>query len=118
MKLRIEVEKSLKIKKGKINPSVQFRLFDMGTFLPVNLTGAQIKFFMEGPEECTDVKRIEGEGGVVVSPLTGIGKYEWKPGETEIPGSYRADFEVTLSDGTEVRVPEGGAYIKVEIVDA
>ena len=117
MKLRIEVEKSLKVKKGKTSPSVQFRLFDMDTFLPVDLTGAQIKFFMEGPEGRTDVKRIEGEGEVVVSPLTGIGKYEWNPGETEIPGSYRADFEVTLSDGTEVRVPESGEYIKVEIVD-
>jgi hypothetical protein len=118
MKLRIEVGKSLKIKKGKASPSVQFRLFDMDTFLPVDLTGAQIKFFMEGPEDRTDVKRIEGEGEVVVSPLTGIGKYEWHPGETDIPGSYRADFEVTLSDGSEVRVPEGGAHIEVEIVDA
>jgi hypothetical protein len=117
MKLRIEVEELLNIKRGKITPSVQFRLFDMDTFLPVNLTGAQIKFFMEGPEDRTDVKRIEGEGEVVVSPLTGIGKYEWHPGETDLPGSYRADFEVTLSDGTEVRVPEGGEYIKVEIVD-
>jgi hypothetical protein len=112
MKLRIEVGKSLKIKKGKASPSVQFRLFDMDTFLPVDLTGAQIKFFMEGPEDRTDVKRIEGEGEVVVR------KYEWHPGETDIPGSYRADFEVTLSDGSEVRVPEGGAHIEVEIVDA
>lgn len=118
MKLRIEVEKSLKIKKGKASPSVQFRLFDMDTFLPVNLTGAQIRFFMEGPEDRTDVKRIEGEGEVVVSPLTGIGRYEWNPGETDISGSYRGDFEITLSDGTKVRVPDGGAYIKVEIVDA
>jgi hypothetical protein len=118
MKLRIEVAKSLKIKKGKTSPSVQFRLFDMDTFLPVDLTGAKIKFFMEGPEDRTDVKRIEGEGEVVVSPLTGIGKYEWKQGETEIPGSYRADFEITLSDDTEVRVPECEGYIKVEIVDA
>ena len=118
MKLRIEVEKSLRIKKGRTTPPVQFRLFDMDTFLPVNLAGAQIKFFMEGPEDHTNLKRIEGEGKVVVSPLTGIGKYEWNLGETDIPGSYRADFEIKLSDGTEVRVPEGGAYIKVEIVDA
>ena len=117
MKLRIEVEKSLKIKKGKTSPSVQFRLFDMDAFLPVDLTGAQIRFFMEGPEDRTDVKRIEGEGEVVVSPLTGIGKYEWHPGETDLPGSYRADFEVTLGDGTEVRIPEGEAYIKIEIED-
>ena len=115
MKLRIEVEKSLKVKKGKTSPFVQFRLFDMDTFLPVDLTGAQIKFFMEGPEDSTDVKRIEGEGEVVVSPLTGIGKYEWNPGETEIPGSYRADFEVTLSDGTQVRVPEGREFITITI---
>jgi hypothetical protein len=117
MKLRIEVDKSFNIKKGKISPPVQFRLFDMDTFLPVNLTGAQIKFFMEGPENRTDSRRIEGEGEVVVSPLTGIGKYEWNPGETDIPGSYRADFEITLSDGTKVRVPESGGHIKVTIVD-
>lgn len=118
MRLRIEVEKALKIKKGKTSPPVQFRLFDMDTFLPVDLTGAQIRFFMEGPEGQSKTKRIEGEGEVVVSPLTGIGKYEWHPGETDLPGSYRADFEVTLRDGTEVRIPEGGAYIEVEIVDA
>lgn len=117
MKLRIEVEKSLKVRKGKTSPSVQFRLFDMDTFLPINLTGAEIRFFMEGPGDRADLKRIEGEGEVVVSPLTGIGKYEWNPGETDVPGSYRADFEVTLSDGTRVRVPDGGAYIEVEIVD-
>jgi hypothetical protein len=117
MKLRIEVEKSLKIKKGKTSPPAQFRLFDMDTLLPVNLTGAEIRFFMEGPEDRTDLKRIEGEGEVVVSPLTGIGKYEWNPGETDIPGSYRADFEITFSDGVMVRVPDGGAYIRVEIED-
>lgn len=117
MKLRIEAQKSFKIKRGKTSPSVQFRLFDMDSFLPVNLTGAQIKFFMEGPQDRADVKRIEGEGEVVVNPLTGIGKYEWHPGETDIPGSYRADFEITLSDGARVRVPESGAYIEVEIVE-
>ncbi len=117
MKLRIEVEKSLKIKKGKLSPGAQFRLFDMDAFLPVDLTGAQIRFFMEGPEGKNETKRIEGEGEVVVSPLTGIGKYEWHPGETDLPGSYRADFEVTLRDGTDVRIPEGVGYIEVEIVD-
>jgi hypothetical protein len=118
MRIRIEVEKSLKIKKGHTKPAAQFRLFNMDTLLPVDLTGAEIKFFMEGPERDADIKKLEGKGDVVVSPLTGIGKYEWHPGETDIPGSYRADFEITLSDGAKVRVPEGGAYIKVEIVDA
>jgi hypothetical protein len=117
MKLRIEVEKSLKIKKGHLKPPVQFRLFNMDTFLPIDLTGAQIRFLMEGPEDGANIKRLEGEGEVVVSPLTGIGKYEWNFGETDIPGSYIADFEITLSDGVKVRVPEGGAYIKVEIMD-
>jgi len=117
MRLRIEVEKSLKIKKGKTSPPVQFRLFNMDTFLPVDLTGAEIRFFMEGPEGGADIKKLEGKGDVVVSPLTGIGKYEWKPGDTDTPGNYTAAFEITIRDGMKIRVPEGADYMRIEIED-
>lgn len=113
MKLRVEVEKEIRIKKGSTEPSIQFRLFNMDNFLPVDLTGAQIKFFMEGPENSTDIKKFEGEGDVVVSPLTGIGKYEWHPGDTDTAGIYRSEFEINLKDGMKIKVPEGDQYIKI-----
>ncbi len=55
MKIRMEVEKEIKIKKGSTKPSIHFRLFNMDTYLPIDLTGAETKFFMEGPENSTDI---------------------------------------------------------------
>ncbi|MFQ5788428.1 MAG: hypothetical protein ACE5H1_10675 [Thermodesulfobacteriota bacterium] len=109
------MEKEIKIKKGSTKPSIKFRLFNMDTYLPIDLTGAQINFFMEGPEGGADIKKFEGEGDVVVSPLTGIGKYEWHAGDTDTPGLYRAEFEIILSDGTKIKVPEGEEYIKIVV---
>jgi len=117
MKLRVEVEKEIRIKKGSTKPSIKFRLFNMDNFLPVDLTGTQIKFFMEGPENSTDIKKFEGKGDVVVSPLTGIGKYEWHPGDTDTAGIYRSGFEITFSDGSRMRVPDKDEYIKIMIED-
>ena len=113
MKIRVEVEKEIKIKKGSTKPFIQFRLFNMDTYLPIDLTGSQISFLMEGPEGSADIKRFEGEGEVVVSPLTGIGKYEWHAGDTDIHGLYRAEFAITFSDGTKMRVPAKDDFIMI-----
>jgi len=117
MNIRVEVEKEIKIKKGSTKPSIHFRLFNMDTYLPIDLTGAEIKFFMEGPENSTDIKKFQGEGDVVVSPLTGIGKYEWHPGDTDTPGIYKSDFEITLSDGIKIRVPDKDDFIMILVED-
>ncbi|MDA2921357.1 phage baseplate upper protein [Desulfobacterota bacterium AH_259_B03_O07] len=115
MKLRVEVEKEIRIKKGSTEPSIQFRLFNMDNFLPVDLTGTQIKFFMEGPKDSTDKKKFQGEGEIVVNPLTGIGKYDWNPGDTDTSGTYRAEFQITFNDGVKIKVPLGEEYIKIVV---
>jgi len=113
MKIRVEVEKEIKIKKGSTKPSIKFRLFNMDNLLPVDLSGAQIKFYMEGPEGSPDTNKFQGEGEVVVNPLTGIGKYDWHPGDTDTPGNFIAEFDITLSDGIKIRVPDKDDFIMI-----
>ena len=79
----------------------------------VNLTGATVRFHMRavgGNEVVVD------DAVTVVTPLSGIVRYDWSADDTDTIGSYQAEFEVTYADASIETFPNDG-YIRVEIID-
>ena len=117
MKIRVEIEESIKIKKSKSEPFIKFRLFNMDTYLPIDLTGAKIEFIMEGAEEKTKTRKFKAPAGVVVSGMTGIGRYDFSTEDIEIPGNYYGKFEITFVNGDKIKVPVDREFIKIVVED-
>ena len=110
MKLRTEVQKEFTIIKGDIHHPIEFRLVNMHNMLPIDISSAIAKFVLlkEGEEVLkSDINLEHG--------LAGIGRHDWKEGETDTEGVYNGFFEITCKDGNYFRIPEGDEFIKIEI---
>lgn len=79
----------------------------------VNVTGASIRFHMRAVGSTTVVV---DEAVTIVTPLSGIVRYDWQAADTDTIGSYQAEFEVTYADSSVETFPNDG-YIRVEIID-
>ena len=67
--------------------------------------------------------RLQGEEGskidaraAVIDAAGGVVKYDWSPEDTDTPGRYETEVEVTYTDGSVETFPNGG-YSIVTIVD-
>lgn len=78
----------------------------------INLTAASVRFHMRqiGGSIVVDAAAI------VVTPLSGLVRYNWSAADTTTIGSYQAEFEVTYADASIETFPNDG-YIRVEIID-
>lgn len=79
----------------------------------VNLTGATVRFHMR-PVGSTQV--MVDQAATLVTPLSGVVRYDWVGADTDTIGSYQAEFEVTYADASIETFPNDG-YIRVEIID-
>lgn len=80
----------------------------------IDLTGATVKFTMRSKADGS--LKID-EGAVTVTDATGgICKYTWQTGDTDTVGQYEGEFNVTLSGGGEITVPNDG-YISITVVE-
>lgn len=68
-----------------------------------NLTGATVKFSMESTR--TGTIKVNAGTVTIVDAATGQVKYSWQATDTDTPGLYRAEFEVTGLSVTPVRFP-------------
>ncbi len=94
------------IKQNDTLPTLEAQLIDAyGN--PVNLDLCAVTFRMkhgfgqkelERPATITDV-----ENGKV--------RIEWQEGDTDTPGTYKAEFEVNMPDGKVITVPNDGYFI-------
>lgn len=110
MKLRTEVQKDIKIHRGDTHHPVEFRLVNMHNFLPIDISNATAKFFLMKDEASVLESDVNLEHG-----MGGIGRYDWKKGETDTPGNYKGYFELVCSNGNYFRIPEGTEFIKIVI---
>lgn len=79
----------------------------------VNITAATVRFHMRriGSTQVT----ID-QPAVIVTPLSGLVRYNWQAADTAAVGSYQAEFEVTYADASVETFPND-SYIRVEITD-
>lgn len=99
------------IKQNDTVPSIRATLQN-GNGDPVDLINASVRFHMRAIGANTAVDAA----AVVVSAAAGIVQYNWTATDTDIIGSYQAEFEVTYPDSTVETFPNDG-YIRVEIID-
>ena len=82
-------------------PSIQATLTSAGA--PVDLTGATgVTFIMKAAQGNT-VK--VNAAAVVVTPASGVVRYDWLAIDTDTPGSYMAEWQVTWSGGKRQTFP-------------
>lgn len=102
------------IKRGDTSPAIRRQFFD-GAGRIIDLEGATVVFSMAFPNR----------GAVVVSrqPCLVQGEaderaviYPWKPADTAVAGTFRAEFEITFADGAIETVPNGG-YLQINIAE-
>ena len=110
MKLRTEVQREFNINKGDTHHPIEFRLVNMHNLLPIDISQAKAIFILL--KEDVEVFRsdVNLEHGIA-----GIGRHDWKEGETDKQGIYSCYFELTCKDGNYFRIPEGDEFIKIEI---
>lgn len=82
-------------------PSIQASLTSGGT--PVNLTTASgVKFILK--LETGTVAKVNANAVIVDAP-TGVVRYDWLAIDTDTPGSYLGEWQVTWADGRKQTFP-------------
>jgi hypothetical protein len=99
------------IKKNDTSPAILATLKDADD-IPVNLNGASVRFHLRTISSRT--VKVD-EAAAVVASEDGLVRYDWQAQDTDVIGSYQAEFEVTYSDASVETFPNDG-YIRVEVV--
>lgn len=100
------------LKKGDTEPAFFRELSDVDDSV-VNLTGATARFLMRKRGESASV--IDAEADIGADPTLGIVSYSWAEGDTDEPGDYDAEFEVTF-DGGGVQTFPNADYLHIRIL--
>ena len=79
---------------------------------PVNLSGCSVSFHMAPPGRPPTISRAVD----IHDALAGEVWVVFAPGETDISGVYRAEFQVTYPDGRKETFPNSG-YLAIQILD-
>lgn len=82
-------------------PSIQATLSSAGG--PINLTTATAVRFIMRPAAGGAVK--VNAPAVIVTPASGVVRYDWAANDTNLAGSYQAEWSVTWADGKQQTVP-------------
>ena len=100
------------VKQNDTSPAIEATLQDSDGEA-VNLTSATARFLMRRRGRTT--AKVSAEA-TITNAAAGVVQYDWDPADTDTPGQYEAEFEVTYSDGTKETFPSRG-YISIVIVD-
>ena len=78
---------------------------------PVNLSGCSVSFYMAPLGRPPTISRAVD----IHDALAGEVWVVFAPGETDVSGVYRAEFQVTYGDGRKETFPNDG-YISIQIL--
>lgn len=99
------------IKQNDTNPAIEATLTDEDLVALDLNTATGIKFHMINPS--TGVVKVDAVAAIDDAP-TGRVRYQWASGETDTPGTYNGEFQVTWNDSTVTSFPNNG-YIEIKI---
>lgn len=100
------------VKQGDRSPSIAFQLLD-GNGVAINLAAATVSFIMWAPGAAA--AKVNAAATITDAP-TGKVSYAWAAVDTDTPGDYMAEWEVTFSGGYKETFPNSG-WLKVRILD-
>ncbi len=98
------------LKRGDTRHALKATLKD-GSGSPVDLTGCTVTFHMAPLGRSATVSRAVD----IHDALAGEVWVVFAPGETDISGVYRAEFQVVYGDGRRETFPNNG-YINIQIL--
>ena len=82
------------IKQNDTSPSIEATLTNIsGT--AVNLNGSSVRFHMKN---MSNNSLIVDQAATIVNAAGGIVRYAWQAADTQKPGLYNCEFEVTYTD--------------------
>jgi hypothetical protein len=97
-------EQHFYVKQRDTRPKVRATLKD-GAGNVVDVTGAAVRFSLR--HTSTGSLKVNRQMCATVSGTGGVVEYQWSAanGDTDIPGEYSGEFEVTFSDSTVQTFP-------------
>lgn len=99
------------IKQNDTNPALAATLTnELLASLPLN-TATGIKFHMTDPG--SGIVKVDATA-TITDPANGRVEYQWGLGDTDTPGKYNGEFQITWNDATITSFPNDG-YIKIHI---
>lgn len=102
---------NITLKQGDTFPPVDITVLNPDG-LPLSLpTGTLVRFHMGTLRTGAAFLGV----GEVLDAAAGRISYQWQPGDTDTPGGFLAEFQLTLPDGRVLTVPNND-WIEVEIV--
>lgn len=96
------------IKEGDLDPSFGVQLTVSGE--AVDLTGKTVVFRMRDTN--TGLVVVE-RAATIVDTTTGHVEFQWADGDTDVPGLYRAQFEVTSAGRPRTFPADDYLYIRI-----
>lgn len=102
----------LVIKEGDTAPALR-ATFVHQNGMPVNLAGATVTVTIRS-QASGPVLVAAAPAAIVGPPADGTVEYEWQAGDTDTPGLYNAEWEVTWASGDTQTFPSDG-YTVIEI---
>lgn len=99
------------IKRGDTRNAIKAVLKD-GTGALVDLTECEVKFHMAPLNRSATISRAAHVEDAAAGEVWQV----WAPGETDMAGIYRAEFEVIYQDGRRETFPNNG-YISIQVVE-
>ena len=105
------------IKNGDTAPAYVMDLQDDVDSTPtaINLTAATSVTFKMRLSGASGAPAVSA-AAAITTPATGRVTYEWDAGDTDVPGTYDAEFQILWSDGTIETVPNEG-YFEIVVGD-
>ena len=97
------------IKRGDTSPALKFKLLPDS----VSLAGASVRFKMR---ERGGATLIDQPAEILTVFEPAVVAHLWAPGETNTPGRFEAEFQVTYLDGTVETFPNLG-FIEVFVTE-
>lgn len=92
------------MKQNDTLPSIEATLRD-GSGAIIDLTDSTVRFHMRGKSE--RIAKVDSPA-VIVDPTAGTVRYDWSPEDTDTPGDYQFEWQVTYDDGPIVTCPNIG----------